>query len=114
MKNNKGQALVEFIIILPVFLLIVLAVIDFGNIIVKKYSLENSLDTVSNMYINNKSTDSYLKDIDATMSVSKDDSLTTITLSKKVKISSPLVNTIIGKNYDIKVSKSIYEDNHET
>ena len=41
------------IIILPVFLLIMLAVIDFGNIISKKYSLENSLDTVTDMYLSN-------------------------------------------------------------
>lgn len=114
MKNNKGQALVEFIIILPVFLLIVLAIIDFGNIILKKYTLENSLDTVSNMYLENKSTDSYLKEIGAVMSIDKNSSLTTITLSKSIKVSSPLVNVIIGKDYDIKVSKSIYEENYET
>jgi len=41
MKNNKGQALVEFIIILPIFLLLIISIIDFGNIISKKYSLEN-------------------------------------------------------------------------
>ena len=39
MKNNKGQALVEFIIILPIFLLLIISVIDFGNIISKKYFL---------------------------------------------------------------------------
>ena len=32
-KNEKGQALVEFIIILPVFLLLVFCVVDFGRII---------------------------------------------------------------------------------
>ena len=54
MKNNRGQALVEFIIILPVFLLLIISVIDFGNIISKKYSLENDLDIISDMYKNNK------------------------------------------------------------
>ena len=116
MKNNKGQALVEFIIILPVFLLIVLAVIDFGNIISKKYSLENSLDTVTDMYLSNgNNIDSYLNDIGATMSVKEDDEFIKITLNKNVKISSPLVNVIIGKNYNIEVSKSVYKDEiHET
>ena len=50
MKMNKGQALVEFIIILPVALLLVLGVIDFGNIIYKKYTLENDLNTVVDLY----------------------------------------------------------------
>lgn len=116
MKNNKGQALVEFIIILPVFILILLAIIDFGNIISKKYALENSLDTVSDMYLSNSNNiNSYLNDIDATMKVEDDNEFTKITLNKKVKITSPLVNVIIGKNYDIKVSKSVYKDEvHET
>ena len=37
MKNNKGQALVEFIIVLPILLLIIISIVDFGNIISKKY-----------------------------------------------------------------------------
>ena len=41
--NKKGQALVEFILILPVLLLILMAMIDIGNIFLKKYELENSL-----------------------------------------------------------------------
>ena len=114
MKNNKGQALVEFIIILPVFLLIVLAVIDFGNIISKKYSLENNLDTVSDMYIAGKNTDSYLNDIGATMDIKNDNEFTTITLKKNIKVASPLVNVIIGKSYNIEVSKSIYGEKNET
>jgi hypothetical protein len=32
MKNNRGQALVEFIIVLPVLLIIIMAIIDLGNI----------------------------------------------------------------------------------
>ena len=39
MKNSKGQALVEFIIVLPILLLIIMAIIDFGHIFTKKYSL---------------------------------------------------------------------------
>ena len=54
MKMNKGQALVEFIIILPVALLLVLGVIDFGNIIYKKYTVENDLDTVLDQYQNDQ------------------------------------------------------------
>lgn len=111
MKNNKGQALVEFIIILPIFLLILLAVIDFGNIISKKYSLENSLDTVTDMYLSNSNNiNSYLDDIEATMNVKEENEFTKITLQKKVKISSPIVNAIIGKNYNIEVSKSVYKE----
>ena len=37
MKNKKGQALVEFVIILPIFVFMVLTVIDIGKIIFFRY-----------------------------------------------------------------------------
>ena len=46
--NRKGQALVEFVLILPVFILILFAIVDFGTILSKKNELENdSMDIVS-------------------------------------------------------------------
>ena len=61
--KNKGQALVEFIIILPVLLLLILGAIDFGNILYKEYSLENDLDYVVELIRQNKTTeiDYYVK-----------------------------------------------------
>ena len=38
MKDNHGQALIEFIIIIPVLLFILFAIVDIGNIIYQKYS----------------------------------------------------------------------------
>ena len=51
MKDSKGQALVEFILIMPVLVFILLAMIDIGNIVVQKYELENELDTVIKIMI---------------------------------------------------------------
>ena len=51
--NKKGQALVEFILILPVLLLIAMAMIDIGNIFLKKFDLNNDLETVTELYKNN-------------------------------------------------------------
>ena len=39
--NKKGQALVEFVLILPVFLIILLVIVDFGNLLYSKNKLEN-------------------------------------------------------------------------
>ena len=41
--NKKGQALVEFILILPVLLLIIIGMIDIGNIFLSKYDLNKDL-----------------------------------------------------------------------
>ena len=40
MKNKKGQALVEFVVIMPIFIMLLISIIDLGNIIYKKYHLE--------------------------------------------------------------------------
>lgn len=111
MKNSKGQALVEFIIVLPILLLIIMAIIDFGNIFTKKYSLENDLDVVSNMYKEEKydSINSYIKEKNISILYEKEDEFIIINLSKNIKINTPILNNILGKNYKIETSKMIYE-----
>ena len=65
MKLKKdGQALVEFIIILPILIIILLGVMDFSFIFYKKNVLENKLDDVVDMWKNEKNIleiESYLK-----------------------------------------------------
>lgn len=39
--NQKGQALVEFVLILPIFLMILFAIVDFGNLLYSKNKLQN-------------------------------------------------------------------------
>lgn len=41
-KNEKGQALVEFAIILPILLLLIMGILQFGMLINNYLSLENS------------------------------------------------------------------------
>ena len=111
MKNNKGQALVEFIIVLPILLLIIMAIIDFGNIFTKKYSLENDLDVVSNMYKkgDHVSINNYVKGKNISISYEKEEEFIIINLSKPIKINTPILNNILGKDYKIITSKAIYE-----
>lgn len=111
MKNNKGQALIEFVIVLPILLLIIMAIIDFGNIFSKKYSLENDLDVLSNMYKEQdyNSINSYIKEKNINISYEKEDSFIIINLNKNIKINTPILNNILGKNYKISTSKAIYE-----
>ena len=39
--NNKGQSLVMFILIIPIILLIMILVIDIGNVVMNKQELDN-------------------------------------------------------------------------
>ena len=53
--NKKGQALVEFILILPVFLLILFAIVDFGNLLVSKNQLENVSSDIARIIVSGNS-----------------------------------------------------------
>lgn len=111
MKGNKGQALVEFVLILPVFLLMIISMIDFGNIMLKKYSLENDLDTVYKMYNDNNvdALSSYIKDKDIRVNYDRNDDFITINVYKNITIISPVLSVIMGNPYEINVSGVYYE-----
>lgn len=112
MKNNKGQALVEFIIILPIVLLLIISIIDFGNIFYKKYALENDIDTIIDMYKSGDFTEinSYVSDKDIEIKYSDEDKFITVELTKNVNITSPILTIIFGKKYEIKIDRSIYKN----
>ena len=112
MKNNKGQALVEFVILIPVLMLLILSIFDLGNVILKKYKLENELDTIINYYNNN---DEQLMNSYASMNEinikkeRKNNDMINIKVSYDVKINTPLLNKIMGENYQIETSRIVYE-----
>ncbi len=110
--NKKGQALVEFILILPVLLLILMAMIDIGNIFLKKYELENSLETVTELYQNSDANNLgvFLAKENLTLDDKTLNGMTTLTLKQTVQINAPLLNNVLGKNYEITTSKTFYEN----
>ena len=111
MKGNKGQALVEFILILPFFMLIVITMFDLGNVLLKKYSLENDLDTISKMYKNNDTItlSSYIDENDIKVTYDRENNYITINVYKDVDVISPILIPIMGNPYEIKVSGVYYE-----
>ncbi len=56
MKTNKGQALVEFILILPVLLLLIFVTIDIFNLINNKNNLETKVSDQIKLLTSNKIT----------------------------------------------------------
>ena len=106
--NRKGQALVEFVLILPILILILFAIIDFGLIISKKNELENMSVDVVTLFKNGKS----IEEIDSIYSdVIIDEENTTdytrIILSKDIDILTPGLNLILGNPYKVSVERNI-------
>lgn len=73
MKNKKGQALVEFVIILPVLLIMIFGIFDFGKIIYAKNELANIMPDVKELY---KKNNSYSELLDLVKENNKDNKLT--------------------------------------
>ena len=111
--NRRGQALVEFVLILPVIILLVFAFIDVGKIILCQNHLENSMNDVVALIKADKEVseiktflaqdDSYK--IDVSLSISE---YTKIVLSTKIDLITPGINQILSEN--IKIERSIINE----
>ena len=96
--KNKGQALIEFIIILPVILIILLYIVEFGTITLKKYELESNIELITELYQdgNQEKLNEYLNKNNINLTYEKNDQLTTLIITKNIKTNTPLINKILG------------------
>ena len=105
--NKRGQALVEFILVLPILLLLIFALIDFGKILVCKNHLEGVMNEVSEL--SDDEITAYLrKDTDYKISDDvKYDEYRNITLVATVDLITPGMKNILKNPYVVKVERSI-------
>ena len=107
--NKKGQALVEFVLILPIFIVILFVVYDFGNIFSKKNELENISSDIVDLYRNDTEKADIMamySDLDIKFDNYKD-KYVKITIKKNINIITPGLDKIIGKDYKIKVERVV-------
>lgn len=112
MKNNKGQALIEFILILPILLILTIGIFDLFNIQNKKYELANDLDYISELYINNKENEieKYLNKKEILLTKVQNENFLELTLTKKVNLITPGLNKILENPFTITVKRSVYNE----
>lgn len=106
--NNRGQALIEFVLILPISIMLLFAIIDFGLIFSNKCKLENDSSDIIEFIKNDTDINSIkelYKDID--ISVNEETTYLDITITKKVKIFNFGLERIISNPYQIKVERYI-------
>ena len=109
--NRMGQALVEFVLILPVLILILFAIIDFGLIASKKNELENISVDVVTLFKNGKS----IEEIDEMYSdvlinEENNNDYTKIVISKDINIMTPGLNLILGNPYRISIERNVLNE----
>ena len=115
--NNSGQALVEFVLILPIFIFLIFLSVDIGRIIYAKNHLENKLnDAVSLLEEKND----YKKVVKALnkgenekikLEISyKEDKYATVKVIEEVDLLTPGLNLILSDPYEVFVTREvIYE-----
>ena len=106
--DNSGQALVEFVLILPVFIFLLFAVYDMGMIFSRESALESNSSDIIALYNSGKSIDEikglYPK---IKINISEDSEYKEITISENIKLITPGFNRIFGNPYKIKVVRYI-------
>ena len=116
MKDKKGQALVEFVIILPIFLMLLFIVIDFGRILFVRIELENLSNDVIRMYDDGasfKKIESFLQESEKTASLrveNENDESTNFYLTTEINITTPGLNIVLDNPYIVEVKRVVYND----
>ena len=113
--NKKGQALVEFVIILPIFIFMILATIDVGKILYFSNKLENKMDDVISLYENSYAYEDINKnlvnDISKTnLEIKEDEKFVEFIITKKIDIITPGLNLIFDNPYKLEAKRVIYNE----
>ncbi len=110
--NRRGQALVEFILILPVFLLILFTIVDFGNFLAKKNQLETESTDIVLLLRNGKSAEEVAKSyskIKIEESVFEE-KYNKIKISENITLINPLLYKILGNPCIVEVERIVPRD----
>ena len=109
MKNSKGQALVEFILVLPALILLLFGMIEIGNIIYQKYTLETHIDPLIELYNNEEELiEIYENKNDIKADFEKSGNLVNIKVTKNVKLITPGITKFLGNPFKVEVERTFY------
>jgi len=100
--NKKGQALVEFIIVVPVFIMLLIATLDYVRIMQNKSNLELTLENLI-------SDESYALSSEYEFVIESKENYKIYILSNKVDIYSPFLTPVLGQEHKVLIKRIIYE-----
>ncbi len=110
--NNKGQALIEFVLILPVFLMILFIIVDFGMIFRAWMELESDSGDIVDLISDGMNVDD-IKEIYEDVDIDVSDygeELLRVELTSYVNVMTPGMDKILGDPYYVHVERVISND----
>ena len=109
--NKKGQALIEFVLILPLFIFLIFIIYDLGMIFSHQNKLENTSSDVINLYRSGTSLEELLELYpDNQIELLNDGEYDKVVVTDKVNIITPGLNNVLGDPYIITVERYIYHE----
>ena len=111
-QTNKGQALVEFVLILPIILMILFIIIDFAHVHYERNHLESVLNDVIYMIKDDKSTNEIKSTLDEDVNyvVTNNTDFANVVMTKEVLLVTPFSNLFFDNPYLIKVERTILDE----
>ena len=98
--NKKGQALIEFLLVLPILIIILLLVVDLGRLMIMRNHLETVLTSVDKDTIE-------INDKEYKITLNKKDNY--IYLKSCIDVYTPGLSKILGSPACVETSKEIKE-----
>ena len=106
--NRKGQALVEFVLILPVFLFILFVIIDFGVIFSTMNNLESDSSDIISLYKNGTTIEELKKMYsDNRINIYDDGKYYKFDITTSINLITPGFNRLFGDPYVIKIERTV-------
>lgn len=113
--NRKGQALVEFVLILPIMILILFTIFDFGNILSSKNKLESTSTDIARLVRNGSTQEEIKKDYpEITVNITENNNEKKIEIHEEIKIITPFLDRILGNPFKIKTERTVVNKKNET
>lgn len=114
-KKRAGQALVEFVILLPIFVFMLLSVIDIGKILYFKNHLESKMDSIITDYELLKDETLLQEKIqkekeEITLDIQPENDYLVFQLNRSIDIVTPGLNLVFGNPYIVSVKRVIYHE----
>ena len=112
MNKKRGQALVEFVIILPIFIFFLFAIIDLGKMLFVKNQLESEMNEIIEKYKREATFMEIQTELDknnknAKLEIEKEDEYIHFLLKEKNDVITPGLNLIFQKPYYVEVERWI-------
>jgi len=112
-KSENAQALIEFILILPVLLLILFALIDFGRLFFEKIQLENRLQNSLEILTKKNNYEEALKILNegqaqkATLETEYQESYLKVKTTLEIPLLTPGLSLLLKDFHQIKIERTV-------